>query len=88
MSDKIRKHVTQWNRSHGTPQQIIMTGVVTEDDIFRAMMRKHGAKGGAVCSPAQTASRKRCMEKINAAKRARKAAREAERLKDQGDGHG
>lgn len=88
MNDSKRKQVEIESGSHGDPQQIIMTGVLTEMDIFRAMMRKIAAKGGSACSPAQTAHRKRAMAKINAAKRAKKAAREAERLKDQGDGHG
>lgn len=84
MKKKTREHLTTKMVRRGEDEQLIMGGILTEMDIFRAMMRKYGSRGGAVCSPAQTEHRKRAMAKINAAKRARRD----ERLKREAGGHG
>ncbi len=58
-------------------EQVIMTGILTEEDIFRAMMRKHGAKGGSRNTPAQQAVRMKAINEVNRRKKERaKAKRE------------
>ncbi len=58
-------------------EQVIMTGILTEEDIFRAMMRKYGAKGGSRNTPAQRAVRMKAINEVNRRKKERaKAKRE------------
>jgi hypothetical protein len=57
-------------------EQTLIAGVMTEDEVFRRVMRKIGRKGGSVRSEAQTAARRKCMAALNEKKR---AAREAKR---------
>jgi len=71
MNEQKRKQLAFKTKS----EQTIMTGILTEEDIFSAMMRKYGARGGGKNSPAQMAWRKKAMEIINERKRAKKAAR-------------
>ena len=46
-------------------EQTLFPGVLTEMDVFRAMMRKLGAKGGAANTKAQKEHRLKVMKKIN-----------------------
>lgn len=43
--------------------QSILPGILTEREVFCAMMRKIGAKGGAVNSPAQQETRMIALQK-------------------------
>jgi len=84
MKKKTREQMSSKTSIYGDSDQLILGGILTERDIFRAIMRKIGARGGSACTPAQTEHRKRSMAKINA----RKRARMAERLKREAEGHG
>ena len=53
MNEQKRKQLAFKTKS----EQTIMTGILTEEDIFSAMMRKYGARGGGKNSPAQMAWR-------------------------------
>jgi len=52
--------------------QIVMAGVVTEEDVVRAYMRRIGSKGGSRGTPAQLAQRRKAAQRMRA-ERKRKA---------------
>lgn len=47
-------------------EQTIITGLLTEDDVFRSVMRKHGRKGGSTNSEAQRQARSKNLKKARA----------------------
>jgi len=46
-------------KSGADASQLLLSGTLTEDQVFRQVMRKLGAKGGSVNSKAQEAARRR-----------------------------
>jgi len=66
--------MTKSTRASKVPEQTIMTGVVTEDEIFRSMMKKIGKRGGLRNSPAQQAHRKAVMAEVNKRRKEKNSA--------------
>ena len=56
-------------------EQIVMQGVVSEIDIYRAIAGEYGRKGGKMKTARQQAARRANMERLNARRAARIAAR-------------
>ena len=69
---RIVKRKTQ-GKSGG--EQVIMSGVITEADMMRKLLKQMGSKGGSVNSPAQRAHRVRVIGEVNARKRSRMKAK-------------
>ena len=59
-------------RSEKSESQAVLPGILTEKDIFRQMMRKIGARGGAKNTSAQQEHRRRTIKAVNERKKAKK----------------